>query len=310
MDLASRRARELAAPVWVTSGPPSLLVAALRWQRRRPFPLVADFRDVWPESPGLQAVKASWTLALIRSLERRVLRRAALVTTVSTPWVSLFESKGASRCLEVSNGFDPSDRPTGVVREPSGPVDELLPVAYAGRLESGRRNTAALESALRLLPDTHAFVYYGPDEDRFAEVAGSLGARARYGGQLPLGELLGELSVSTGLVAVGGEGDTWEARGAVPAKIYEYMLTERPILYIGAPDHEAARRVARYPRGHVLDSTADGDAQAAVVSGFVNDGADPGGLDPEARRGLEAVWGYPYLAGRLAEAVRSLGDGR
>jgi hypothetical protein len=305
--MASSSARRNGSVVWVTTGPPSLLVATLLHHARGAFPLVIDYRDVWTDAPSLKRNKAWLTRWLMRRFEHAVLRRANLVTTVSAAWVSLFRGKGAARCVEISNGFDPEDRPDHLECRTPWENDVHRPfLAYAGRLHSGRRNARALSRLFDHVPETHEVHYFGGDREFFVEIAAKLGSRARCRGLIPLNELLGILSQASGLLAVGGRGDSWEARGAIPAKVYEYMLTERPILYLGDAEHEASRRIALYPRGFVAAADGSEEDFAASVRAFLKMSEDHKPLRPAERKALEDRWGYPQLAARLAEALASL----
>jgi hypothetical protein len=170
------------------------------------------------------------------------------------------------------------------------------------------RNLHALHSLIGQLPRTHRLVYFGPDRVEFEELSTPLGERAVFGGLRPLPDLLLTLTEADGLVAIGGAGDNWEARGAIPAKIYEYMLTERPILYLGAHQDEAARRIRSYPKGFVCDPGGSSARFRRGVQDFLKSGKDPLGLALEDRRSLESLWGYPALSAKLLAALRALPD--
>ncbi|HOX26716.1 MAG TPA: glycosyltransferase [Candidatus Krumholzibacteria bacterium] len=301
MAVAVRIAAERGAIVWVTSGPPSLLAAALWWHRRTGVEYVADFRDVWTDAPVFARTKAAPARALARRLERAVVRQARCVTTVSGAWLPLFAAKGARACHEVSNGFDPADRPAPA--PPAAGRGEPPFVAYAGRLQSGRRDASGLERLLDLLPRDCRLDYFGPDDALLRQVGRAAGPRVRACGLVPFAALLARLQEAAGLVATGGEGDTWESRGAVPAKIYEYMLTERPILYLGKDTDEAARRVVRYPRGFVADPDAPDAGFAERIQAFLRAAGERGPLGAAERADLDRRWGYPQLARRLADLL-------
>jgi hypothetical protein len=302
MAVAARIAVRRGVVVWATSGPPSLLVASLYWHLRRRIDYIADYRDIWTDAPVFLRTKSAVARSIARRLERMLLRRARLVTTVSGAWIPLLEARGARACHEISNGFDPDDRPTVAATGIPAPDSPFL--AYAGRLRSGQRDAGALERFLCRLPSSYEIHYYGPDVEYFDLLSRSTRATARAMGLVPLDQLLPRIRRAGGLIAVGGEGDSWEARGAVPAKIYEYMLTERPILYLGSPRHEAARRMALYPRGFVVDPRLPEREFTDGVHGFLRAGADLAPLDPADRERLEARWGYPQLANRLAKLIR------
>ena len=138
----------------LTSGPPHsahLVGLGLRRQRRAlGLPWIADFRDPWtgitfydelPMTPLARAFDAR--------LERRVLRSADRVITVSPTWARDLEEQGglASGAVEViQNGFDPADFADvdETVRE------DAFEVAHVGSLY-GPRNPEALWAAISAL---------------------------------------------------------------------------------------------------------------------------------------------------------------
>jgi hypothetical protein len=76
---AARRIDEF--DVVVTTGPPFSTHCAGAWLRRRGIPWVAEYRDNWTINPLYRRVRP--VQALLRRLERWLLRRAAAVVVVS-----------------------------------------------------------------------------------------------------------------------------------------------------------------------------------------------------------------------------------
>jgi hypothetical protein len=71
------------------------------------------------------------------------------------------------------------------------------------------------------------------------------------------------------LIASGETATDAIARGYIPAKLFEYLATSRPILYLGNPADDAATMLARYPGCEVVDrddpEAIDGALEAAIT---------------------------------------------
>ncbi|MDA7880908.1 glycosyltransferase [Akkermansiaceae bacterium] len=99
------------------------LYAADQLSREFRIPWIADFRDVFEEST------LKWRWGWERYNERRVLRSAALITTVSSALAEALRARHQQDVRILPNGFDPEDFVTQSRRE-----TEKFTILYAGSL--------------------------------------------------------------------------------------------------------------------------------------------------------------------------------
>jgi glycosyltransferase involved in cell wall biosynthesis len=236
---------------------------ALRLQRDFELPWVAEFRDPWADAldPGHPARPRRL------AEEKRVLDAARAVVTVSPDWVRLFQAKGAREVALVTNGFDPQELPP--LRRPHGIV-----LAHVGNFYPDRQDLAALWPALRdLRGATDASLrlrFIGPLHPILVDEikAHGLEALVEVTGFLPHRQALAELMGSSALIVAGARDERPRLRGMIPAKIFEYMASGLPILYLGSPASDAARILAGQPACHVVaprDHAATREALQVMV---------------------------------------------
>jgi glycosyltransferase involved in cell wall biosynthesis len=227
---------------------------ALRLQRDFQLPWVAEFRDPWADAldPGHPARPRRL------AEEKLVLDAARAVVTVSPDWVRLFRAKGAREVALVTNGFDPQDLPK--TRRPHGIV-----LAHVGNFYPDRQDLADLWPALRDLRGAAGaglrLRFIGPLHPVLADEirAQGLESLVEVTGFLPHRQAVAELVGSTGLIVAGARDERSRLRGMIPAKIFEYLASGLPILYLGSPASDAAGILAGQPACHVV---ASGDRAA------------------------------------------------
>ena len=325
VPFAARAARRLArageVDAVLTSGPPhSTHLVGLRLQRelrRRGLPWIADFRDPWTginfagELPMTAAARA-----LDARLERRVLRAADAVVTVSPTWARELEAKGglgpgAVRVIE--NGFDPDDFPPddvppGGAAPGEGGAGGTFELTHVGSLYGSRDPAALWQAAAALRARGEADGLRIRLVGRVDEAARA--SLRRYG----LGDVVREDGVVShaeavramrraGLLFLSIE-PVANAAGILTGKLYEYLASGRPVLALGPPDGDAARLLRRVGAGSVV---AWGDAEAvegrlAEALGAWRRGEALAGASPEALRAVSR----PAQAETLAELALGL----
>ena len=197
---------------------------------RRPW--VADCRDMWvPARSGSRLLRR-----LVGSLERKTLRKADALVTVSLPWAEHFRQRYPSKPVTaITNGFDPEEFPgTG------GDLTKTFSITYTGNLYLGWRNPNLLfETLAELLQEgtlpkdqvrlrffcpqdpwlTAAIQRYGLQE--VAEVNGWVPREASLQHQRE-SQILLLLSLNVPIYS-----------GGIPGKLFEYLAAGRPILAFG-----------------------------------------------------------------------------
>ena len=227
---------------------------AQRLRRDFGLPWIAEFRDPWADG-----VDAGDPLRRRREAEEReILEAASAIVTVSPDWARRFREKGARDVAVITNGFDPEDLP------PPRPADGLV-LTHVGNFYPDRQDLSTLWPALRKVGASgHAWrlrFVGGLHPLLAAELAEhGLADRLEVKGFLPHLEAVRELTSSSALLVAGSRDDRARLRGMIPAKIFEYLASGLPVLYLGDPTTDAARILAEQPGCHVVEP---GDVQGA-----------------------------------------------
>jgi glycosyltransferase involved in cell wall biosynthesis len=221
----------------ITSGPPGAVhLLGMRLRARHGLPWVACFRDPWivnhPSPPrGLRG-------RFERFLEGRVMRSAD-VLVANTPlnqegWQAAYP-RFAHKMTTVTNGFDPDLFAEPAEPPPGGGLDLL----HAGELYSGRDPRPLLD-ALVGLPGVHV-TFLGRSTELIYDLPAEVRARGLEGAvtlvdQVPYAESLRRVRRAGALLLILAPG----LRVGVPAKLYEYLGANRPILALAEPDGDIA----------------------------------------------------------------------
>jgi len=189
---------------------------------------------------------------------------ASAVVVPSPSWGELFESKGARRVQVITNGFDSADLPP--FRRPSETVLTHVGSLYPG-FQDLRPVWAALQRARRSgQSPVNRLLFVGnlhPDVRRELADHG-LDDMLEVTGFLPHRDALARMMESSALLVAGGRDDRPILRGVIPAKIFEYLGSGLPILYVGTKDADPARLLMQFP-GCFLIGPGDVDAAQAAL---------------------------------------------
>jgi hypothetical protein len=258
-----RALRETAHDAILVTAPPfSAFLAGASLSRRTGLPLVLDYRDEW-DLTGAYWENRRVGLVSRRVqgyLQQRVVRAAdALLATTRRSAESLEAIRaaagGLARVTWIYNGFDAADFPARAeVPQPPGSPYRL---AYVGTLWNLTSVAPLVEAVRRLCgqsPDLAAhleLVFAGRRTGEQQAILNSLrGLPCRlvehpyldHHGSVELLHAADTLCVLLSDVPGAGR--------VVPAKVFEYMATKRPILAIGPPG-EMGELLADYPQAHL-----------------------------------------------------------
>jgi glycosyltransferase involved in cell wall biosynthesis len=229
--------------VYSTSFPISAHVAARRLANEAGLPWVAEFRDPWTDVMPPEHPQRARALALEASL----VESAAAVVTPSADWARLFAGKGARRVEVVTNGVDPADVPPAA--PPPVPV-----LTHLGTFYPESQSLAVLWPALRARraarpEQAPRLRFVGAMEPRLAEELRThgLAEAVEATGFLHYADAQRALVASSMLIVAGARLPRPERRGWIPAKTWEYLATDLPIVYVGHADTEVARLLRAQP---------------------------------------------------------------
>lgn len=262
-------------------------------KRRSSLPWVAEWRDPWSDDPDFRLVAAP---AL--RLERSMAAEADAVVLPNETFAEYYAQRWGVEAAVVGHGSDaPFD---GAAPRPDPPV-----LAHVGSYYPGRQSLETLWSALAemrrrgdAVPRLRWVGAY-PDEARAELAHHGLEDVVDLTGFVSHPEALSVMSGASGLIACDFVDTRPLSLGTTPSKVYEYLASGVPILYVGHPHGEAARMLAGYPGCHFVPF---GDVEGAIraVQAAVHDEVrqrDASGLTRRARtQELAAV--FDSVAGR------------
>lgn len=246
--LVGRRAlrRHQFDAVMSSSFPITSHLVARRLARRAGVPWIAEFRDPWSDV----LVSSSNEQARAGRLERQLIRDCTALVTVSPSWAELFRMKGAHGPVSViTNGLDSPIEPNS----DEGNADDHFVLTHVGTMSldfqdhrTVWRAVATARAAGVDLVDELRFVGELPGSARRELDALGLGDLVRITGFVSHPRALDELRSSGALVAAGDTEETVIANGRIAAKVFEYLGTLLPIVYVGPEESDAAQLLAGY----------------------------------------------------------------
>lgn len=225
----------------VTSGPPhSLHLIGLQLKQDLGVTWLADFRDPWTTIGYHKALKlSSYAEKKHKALEKEVLTSADTIIVTSKTTKTEFEAITSRPIAVITNGYD-------VEKVTKQPLDEKFTLAHIGSFLS-ERNPRILWKVLKELTQEHKDF----SADFQLKLIGAVSQEvldtiAEFKLQdfvLNLGyvshqEAVAHQRKSQVLLLI--EIDSEDTKSIIPGKVFEYMVSERPIVAIGPQDSDFA----------------------------------------------------------------------
>lgn len=279
--------------IFSSSFPVTAHLVARRLAQDSGLPWVAEFRDPWTD---LTAYDSPLRRGLDQATEHSILGHAREIVTVSPRWRELYLARGAQRVSIVTNGFDPGDYPE--LEPPTRPTATYLGTFYSDRqdLATALRALGALRKS-GVLPEI-ALRFVGRSPEPLSRLLGEVGLAdaTEITGYVTHQAALRHLAASSLLMLAGPAGDSeGPLRGQIPAKVFEYLGAQRPILLVADPEADVARLLRDMKGAAVVPPRDVAGAQRAIVSLLA--------AGPRVDRGDLTPWTRRFLAGQLAEAL-------
>ena len=241
--------------ILATAGPYSSLIVGYLLKIVTGKPLILDYRDL--QIQGKVIVRLDIAKRFKSSFEKKILNCADVVVTASAVAMQkLIRSTGlpADKFQVITNGFDPDD--FKLCQAGSG--EDVFNIYYSGYLYLKRTPFLFFETIERLINkgffkhqvNIRIFGRVEKDVLKNKSVAGLLKSNNLIiEGMLPYADSIKKLNQSDILLAAV---DT-DATEMLPAKLFEYMMFDKPILVIGPPGAAAVDMVNNFHLGKGVD---------------------------------------------------------
>ncbi|CDF79135.1 putative glycosyltransferase (GT4) [Formosa agariphila KMM 3901] len=223
----------------ITTGPPhSLHLIGLKLKKHLNIKWIADFRDPWTTigyHKELKLTKSSQ--AKHKQLESEVLNSADAVIVTSNPTKTEFEALTSKPIHVITNGYD-------TVKTEAITIDEKFTLAHIGSLLS-KRNPKVLWRVLSDLvkartefaQDFQLNIIGSIGEDVLQSIEKSgLSTYVNNVGYVSHEEAIKYQKQSQILLLI--EIDSEDTKCIIPGKLFEYMVSNRPILAMGPEDSD------------------------------------------------------------------------
>lgn len=221
----------------VTSSPPhSVQLIGLQLKKELDIKWTADLRDLWTGIYYYSVLNHSkWSAARDARLEKKVLTSTDLLCTVSPIFQQEFIKLAkiqASKTLVIPNGYDPND-----FKYFDYSASSEFCLTYTGTI-SKQYSIEPLLKAMEAKPEIPIklrFVGYADPALKELIDQMNLSEKVEFISYVTHAESIQYLQRSFALLLVGPLNQQ-NNEGSVPAKVFEYMASRRPILYIGKQD--------------------------------------------------------------------------
>lgn len=238
----------------ITSGPPhSLHLIGLQLKQKLSVKWIADFRDPWTTIGYHKSLRLSnYASKKHKFLENKVLNTADTIIVTSKTTKTEFEAITSKPIEVITNGYDNENIEKQV-------LDTKFSLAHIGSFLSERNPSILWESLVELLSEV-------PDFNKHLEIKliGAVSQEvlesiAQFGlnpylnnlGYVSHGEAIAHQKKSQLLLLI--EINSKETRSIIPGKLFEYMVSNRPIIAIGPNGSDFAEIITNTNTGVFFD---------------------------------------------------------
>ena len=234
----------------ITSGPPhSLHLIGLELKQKINLKWLADFRDPWTTIGYHKSLRLSqYAAKKHKQLERQVLNMADTIIVTSKTTKAEFQALTTKPIEVITNGFD-------VEKVDKQSLDTKFSLAHIGSFLSERNPKIVWESLVELcteIPDFKSHLeikLIGAISQEVLETIEQFGLNSFLNnlGYVSHAEAVAHQRKSQVLLLI--EINSEETKSILPGKLFEYMVSERPILAIGPKDSDFAEIITNTNSG-------------------------------------------------------------
>lgn len=226
----------------ITTGPPhSLHLIGLALKKELNIRWITDFRDPWTTIGYHKELKlSSWAAKKHKTLEKKVLNSCNQVIVTSPTTKKEFEQLTNQPISVITNGYD-------VENVKAKPMDEQFTLAHIGSLLSERNPVVLWEALSELIAENADFKakfqlkLIGAVSAEVIETLQKLNLEVYCNllGYVSHEEALQEQRCSQVLLLI--EIDSKDTECIIPGKLFEYMVSDRPIVALGPQNADFAQ---------------------------------------------------------------------
>ena len=234
----------------ITSGPPhSLHLIGLELKQKMNLKWLADFRDPWTTIGYHKSLRLSqYAAKKHKRLESQVLNSADTIIVTSKTTKAEFQALTTKPIEVITNGFD-------VEKVDKQTLDTKFSLAHIGSFLSERNPKILWESLVELcteIPDFKSHLeikLIGAISQEVLETIEQFGLNSFLNnlGYVSHAEAVAHQRKSQVLLLI--EINSEETKSILPGKLFEYMVSERPIVAIGPKDSDFAEIITNTNTG-------------------------------------------------------------
>ncbi|MDO5510748.1 MAG: glycosyltransferase family 4 protein [Weeksellaceae bacterium] len=261
--------------VVISTGPPhSTHLIALGVKKHFPdLKWVADWRDPWTDIDYFDSLPLTKTsLAKHEQLESQVLKHADALVSVSPSWAADMQRKSGREVEVIYNGYDAKHFEH--VKDVELKKFTLL---YMGSLNDDRNRVLLWQTLEELLTENEDFSKnfelklvgnIAPITRKQIESLPNLSKKTLFQNYVPHEKVPTQLREAAMLLLL--INDTSNAKGIIPAKVFEYMAANRPILSLGNRDSDIHTLMQKTGSGEVFEDTHMPEVKAYILKNFTD----------------------------------------
>lgn len=237
----------------ITTGPPhSVHLIGNKLKQTLGIHWIADFRDPWTTIGYHKSLKLSnFAANKHKALEREVLNNADQIIVTSKSTKVEFEQISNKPIHVITNGYD-------IENVNSQPLDQKFSLAHIGSLLSERNPTVLWEVLADVIAENESFrndfelkLIGTVSESVLQSIAKfSLDSYVNNLGYISHAEAIAEQRKSQVLLLI--EIDSVDTKAIIPGKLFEYMVSGRPILALGPHQADFAEIMAETNTGEFV----------------------------------------------------------
>ena len=253
----------------ITSGPPhSLHLIGLQLKEDLGVKWLADFRDPWTTIGYHSALKLSKYADKKHKLqESTVLNTADTIIVTSKTTKAEFERLTSKPIEVITNGYD-------VEKVERQTLDEKFTLAHIGSFLSDRNPKILWESISELILENEEFARYfelklmGKVSQEVLDTIATFGLNDYLNnlGYVSHQEAVEHQRKSQVLLLI--EIDSEETKSIIPGKVFEYIVSERPIVAIGPKNSDFAEIITSTNTGTFYTYTEKERLKATILTHF------------------------------------------